>query len=235
MFRSLIAASAMTLAAAFLSPAFAEDQKMPRTIALSGHGEAKAAPDMAVITIGVTTNAVTAADSLTANSAAMNAVFAKLKEAGIADKDVQTSNFSIQPRYDYGNNAQPPKLAGYDVSNLVSVSVRQVDGLGKLLDMVVSAGSNQINGIEFSVSKPQAMLDEARQLAVQDAARKAGIYAKAANVKLGNILSISEGAGYQPPVPIQAKMMRSDAAGAPPIAAGEQTLSVDVNMVWEID
>lgn len=208
---------------------------MPRTIALSGHGEAKAAPDMAVITIGVTTNAVTAADSLTANSAAMNAVFAKLKEAGIADKDVQTSNFSIQPRYDYGNNAQPPKLAGYDVSNLVSVSVRQVDGLGKLLDMVVSAGSNQINGIEFSVSKPQAMLDEARQLAVQDAARKAGIYAKAANVKLGNILSISEGAGYQPPVPIQAKMMRSDAAGAPPIAAGEQTLSVDVNMVWEID
>lgn len=232
MFRSLLAASALTLAAAFFQPAFAEDQKLPRTISLTGHGEAHVTPDMAVVTVGVTSNAATAGEALAANSTAMKAVFAKLTEGGIADKDVQTSNFSVQVRYDY-SNGQPPKFAGYDVSNMVTVTVRQIDGLGALLDKVVSAGSNQINGISFQVSKPQAALDEARQMAVRDAARKATVYTAAANVKLGRIIAMSEGSGYQPPVPMQTKMVAAE--GAPPIAAGAQTLSVDVNIVWDID
>jgi uncharacterized protein len=235
MFRSLLAVSAIALAAATFSPAFAEDQKLPRTIALTGHGEARVAPDLVVVTIGVSSTAATAAEALRANSANMTAVFATLKDGGIADKDVQTANFTVQPRYDYSDNSQPPKLAGYDVSNMVTVTVRKIDSLGTLLDKVVTAGSNQINGIAFQVSEPQAALDEARQEAVRDAARKAGVYTTAANVKLGPVISISEGPGYQPPVPVQVKMVRAEADGAPPVAQGEATLSVDVNIVWEIN
>ena len=234
MFRSLIAASALMLAAV-LTPALADDSTMPQTISLTGHGEVHVAPDMAMITIGVQTGADTARDALTANTAAMQAIFAKLKQAGIADKDVQTSNFSVQPRYDYNDNTQPPKLVGYDVLNTVTVSVRKLDDLGMLLDQVVSAGSNQINGIAFQVSQPETAMDEARQLAVRDAARKASVYTTAANVKLGPLVAISEGGGYQPPIPMQAKMLRADNAGDVPIVQGEQSIAVDVNMVWEIN
>lgn len=237
MFRSLFAASAIALAATLVTPAFAEDMKMPRTISLSGHGEAHVAPDLAVVAVGVTTGAATAAEALAANSTAMNAIFAKLKEAGIADKDMQTSNFQINPRYNYSQDGKAPELTGYDVVNSVTLKVRKLDSLGDILDKVVSAGSNTINGISFQVEKADAATDTARQEAVKDALRKAGLYAAAANVKLGSIVSISEGPGYQPPVPMQMdmKMLRSEAAGAPPIAEGEQTLGVDVNVVWSIE
>jgi hypothetical protein len=142
----------------------------------------------------------------------------------------------VQPRYDYNNDGRPPRLVGYDVSNNVTVTVRQLDGLGKVLDQVVQSGSNQINGIQFDIANPQDATDEARKLAVADARRKAEIYAAAGGVKLGDIVSISEGVAYQPPAPImRAKAMRAEAMdAAPPIAQGEQTLGVDVNIVWEI-
>lgn len=236
MFRTLLAAGALALAAAVATPAIAEDaMKMPRTITLSGHGEARVAPDLAVVQVGVTTGARTAADALAANSAAMNAVFARLKEAGIAEKDMQTSNFQINPRYNYPPDGKPPELMGYDVSNSVAVTMRKLDGLGDLLDKVVSAGSNTINGISFQVEKADQALDGARAEAVRDALRKANIYATAASVRLGPVLSISEGAGYQPPVPVEMKAVRSDFGGAPPIAQGEQILGVDVNMTWTIE
>ena len=122
------------------------------------------------------------------------------------------------------------------MSNTVTVIVRKIGDLGPLLDKVVQAGSNQINGIGFEVSKPDAALDEARKLATADATRKAKIYAEAMGVGLGRVMSISEGVNYQPPMPMaRSKVMMADAAAAPvPVAAGEQTLSVDVNITWEI-
>ena len=236
MLRTLFAASALTLAAAFLSPAFAAGQPMSRTISLTGHGEVRVAPDMAIVSIGVLSQSATAAKALAANTAAMQSIFAALKAASIADKDVQTSNFMVQPRYQYNNEGKPPLLDGYDVSNNVTVTVRQLDTLGAILDHAVSAGSNQINGIQFQLAKPDAALDEARKLAVEDARRKAMIYAAAGGVTLGNILSISEGGGFEPPVPmLRAKAMRADGMAADvPVAQGEQALTVDVNMVWDI-
>ena len=208
---------------------------MPRLISLSGHGEMRMAPDMAFVTTGVLSQGVTAADALAANTAAMNALFAALTGAGIAEKDVQTSNFFVQPRYNF-QDGKAPELIGYDVSNTVTVIVRKIGDLGPLLDKVVQAGSNQINGIGFEVSKPDAALDEARKLATADATRKAKIYAEAMGVGLGRVMSISEGVNYQPPMPMaRSKVMMADAAAAPvPVAAGEQTLSVDVNITWEI-
>jgi uncharacterized protein YggE len=236
MLRFSLAASALAALFAVATPSFADEVKMPRTISLSGHGEVKTAPDMAIVTTGVTTQGATAAEALAANTTAMTSLFAALKAAGIADKDMQTSNFMIQPRYDYNDGKQPPLLLGYDVSNNVTVAVRQIEGLGALLDKVVQAGSNQINGISFDVSKPAEGLDEARKLAAADATRKAKLYAETMGVTLGPVLSISEGVSYQPPVP----MLRTAAApmadsGQPvPVAAGEQTLAMDVNITWEI-
>ena len=136
------------------------------------------------MTTGVLSQGATAAEALAANTSAMNALFAALKDAGIADKDVQTSNFMVQPRYNFQDN-KAPELVGYDVSNNVTVTVRKIGDLGALLDKVVQAGSNQINGIGFEVSEPDAALDEARKLATADATRKAKIYAEAMGVSLG--------------------------------------------------
>ena len=235
MHRLTVAAAALAATLAAASPALAEDTRMPRLISLSGHGEMRMAPDMAFVTTGVLSQGVTAADALAANTAAMNALFAALTGAGIAEKDVQTSNFFVQPRYNF-QDGKAPELIGYDVSNTVTVIVRKIGDLGPLLDKVVQAGSNQINGIGFEVSKPDAALDEARKLATADATRKAKIYAEAMGVGLGRVMSISEGVNYQPPMPMaRSKVMMADAAAAPvPVAAGEHTLSVDVNITWEI-
>ena len=230
---SFAAAAVIGLLAA-ISPAFAEGGKMPRIISLSGHGEVRATPDLAYVTSGVVTQGATAADALAANSKAMTDLFAALKESGIEDRDVQTSNFSVQPRYDFSNN-QAPKMVGYDVSNNVTVTLRKVDTLGTLLDRMVQSGSNQISGISFDVSKPEDAMDEARKLATEDATRKAKVYAKAMGIELGNVMQVSEGSAAQPPMPmVRSTMMKADAAPPVPMAAGEQTLAVDVNVIWEI-
>lgn len=234
--RFTLAASALAVLLATTAPSLADEVKMPRTISLSGHGEVKTAPDLAIITTGVMTQGATAAEALSSNTAAMTSLFAALREAGIEEKDMQTSNFMIQPRYDYNDGKQPPVLTGYDVSNNVTVTVREIDGLGSLLDTVVKAGSNQINGISFDISKPGDGLDEARKLAAADATRKAKLYAETMGVTLGQVLSISEGTAYQPPVPMlrTAAAPMADAARPVPVAAGEQTLAMDVNITWEI-
>ncbi len=226
------------LLASFLmaNPVLADEVKMNRIISLTGHGEVRAVPDMAVINMGVVSSAETARAALDANTKAMTELIANLKAANIDDKDIATSNFSVNPRLDYGQNGgQVPKLVGYDVTNAVTVIVHKIDGLGALLDKVVSSGSNQINGISFSVSNSDAAMDEARKLAVRDATHKAQIYAGAASINMGNIMSLSESSGMaEPPVAFsRAKAMSADSAPVP-IAQGSQVISVDVNISWEI-
>jgi uncharacterized protein len=231
---SLTGLAAATGFAATPSPA-QESKTMPRVISLNGHGEVKARPDMAVVNVGVMSQAKTAREALTQNTAAMEKIFASLKAAGIEAKDIQTSNFSVNPRYDYGqNNNQPPRLVGYDVANSVAVSVRKLDTLGSVLDTVVSEGSNQINGIMFAIADDEKLKDEARKLAVADAERKAKLYAETTRITLGQIMGVSEG-NFQPPQPVlYGKAMRADTASAVPIAEGEQTVAIDVNITWEI-
>lgn len=234
MYRLTAAAAAFAAILAAASPALSEETRMPRIISLTGHGEVRSVPDVAIVTSGVLSQGKTAAEALTANTSAMTAIFAALKEAGIADKDMQTSNFMVQPRYNF-QDGKAPELVGYDVSNNVTVTLRKIGDLGGLLDRLVKAGSNQINGIAFDVSQPEAALDEARKLATADAARKARIYAEAMGVSLGNVMSISESGGYQPPMPMaRGKVMMADAAPPVPVAAGEQSMSIDVNITWEI-
>lgn len=234
MLRSIVAVlGVITVLASF--PVQAEEAKMPRTVSISGHGEVRVVPDIAMVSVGVTSQGQTAREALDSNTKAMKTLLETLKKAGIEDRDLATSNFSVGPRLDYGNNnGQPPKTVGYDVNNMVTVTVRKIDDLGELLDVAVSTGSNTINGISFSVSKPDSFVTEARKAAVMDARNKADTYASAGGFKIGNILSINEGTAYQPPIAYMAKSARAEASDAVPIAQGEQALSVDVSITYEI-
>lgn len=234
MLKSLFAAVVFVSLA--LSPALAGEAKILRSISISGHGEVRAVPDLAVVSIGVTTQGNTARDALDGNTKSMKLLLDTLRKAGIDARDMTTSNFSVGPRLDYGNNnGQPPKVVGYDVNNMVTITIRKIEDLGELLDVAVSTGSNTINGISFSISKPDAMLTDARKSAVQDARSKAETYAAAGGFKLGKIVTISEGTSYQPPVAYTAKAERAQAADAVPIAQGEQALSVDISITYEIE
>jgi len=187
------------LAAAFAIPALAAD---PRTMAMTGHGEIHAAPDMAQITAGVSAIAPTAAQALSANANRMKGVFDALKKLGVPEKDIQTTSFFVSPQYSNGDNNAPRRLTGYQVNNDVTVRLPDVGKLGNALDALVAAGANQINGVNFSIQNPAALLEQARAEAVGDARTRAETYAKAAGVTLGPILSISEGGAALAPQPM---------------------------------
>jgi uncharacterized protein YggE len=216
---------------ALLTPAAALGADL-RTIAMGGHGEVKAAPDQVQVNAGVTTSAATAAQALAANISRMTGVFAALKKAGIAEKNIQTINFSVSPQYTNGANNEVQRLTGYQVRNEVSVRLEDVSRLGATLDALVGAGANQMNGINFSIRDTAAMLQKAREAAIADAKDRAETYARAAGVTLGPIQSIGEGGGSGP-VPMF-KPMRMMAAAPVPVAAGEESVTADVSVVWEI-
>ena len=230
--------AALLMSAALLMPAaaHAEGDKMStqRQISISASGSVSAKPDQVAISIGVVRNAKTAKAALEANTAAMRPVIDTLKAAGVETRDIQTSNFSVQPNYEDQQNGKPPKLSGYQVANSVQVRLRAIEKLGDVLDRVVDQGSNQINGIEFIVSKAGELKDKARKEAVANALRMAKTYAEAAGVTLGDLLLISEGEVNTPRGPFLAQAAMRDKSGPAPIEAGEQQLDVQVNMVWAI-
>ena len=232
---------AALLLLAFFAPAGAkaEDVRKTHFLTLQGHGEVKAKPDMAMVEMGTLSQAPTAKAALDANTAKVTALIAMLKASGIDDKDIQTSNFSVGPRYDNSSvSGRSPKIVGYDVTNSVTATVHKLGDLGGILDKAVDVGSNQINSIAFGVNEPQTLQDEARKSAVADALRRAKLLKEAAGTKLGAIATITEGASYAP-MPMRERGMAMDSmakASAPvPIAQGEMTISADVNMVWELE
>ncbi len=233
---TLCAAIALFTSGSSPSAAPADTDAMVRTISVTGMGEEKGTPDQAHLTAGVLTEGKTAADALAANSRAMNQVFAALKRAGIADKNIQTSNFQISPRYSEGDGTRPhiPVIIGYQVSNNVQVTVDGVDRTGPVLDALVASGANQSNGIFFTIADPKPLEVKARREAVAEAIAKARTIADASGVRLGRIISINEGGGYVPPMPMvmSRAVMAQDAAT--PVAAGEATVLVNVSVVYEI-
>jgi uncharacterized protein YggE len=224
--------SAFAIAAllSLTAPALAQTAG-PRTLTMSGSATAKAAPDMADISAGVTSDAPTAAAALAANSAAMNRVFTALDRTGVARKNVQTSSFNVSPVYASRTPNEPQRLTGYRVSNEVHVILDDVAKVGATLDALVAAGANQMNGLNFSIKDPAPLLAKARADAVADARLRAQQYAQAAGVTLGPIRSISENGG-EPPRPMYRVMAM--AAAPAPIAAGEESINAGVTIVWEI-
>jgi uncharacterized protein len=217
--------------------AAADDGKtMQRTVTITSTGLITAKPDQVAITVGVNGNAKTAKAALSANSTAMQLVISGLKSSGIEDRDIQTSNFSLQPSYVFSQDGKPPKLSGYDVANTVSIRLRTVGKLGEILDKVVGDGSNQVGGIQFIVSKSDELRDEARKAAVANATRIAKTYAAAAGVELGQVVSIGEPVVATEIMNNSPRTMarQADKGAAPPIESGEEVLSATVTVVWSI-
>jgi uncharacterized protein len=230
----------LALSTALTLPALAQDFR-GGTISIVGMGEVAATPDTAYVMSGVTTQGATAREALDANNAAMTALIETLKAAGIEERDIQTSGFSVTPNYVYTDERDangytlPPRINGYSVFNNVNVRVRDISKLGSVLDQQVSVGANTISGVTFSVADPSKLLDEARKLAFADALAKARLYADTAQVDLDEIVSISEGQLMQPPQPYMFDRAELAAAAPVPIQGGELTFQINVNVTWEID
>jgi uncharacterized protein len=238
----LSAASACAFAIMALSalPAQGADEPTPRII-VSGEGSASAAPDMALVSLSVLREAATAREALDANNAAMAQVLEAMKTAGIADKDLQTSGFSIQPRYVYPDPNKPdqpqePKITGYSVVNTLGVRVRDLTKLGEIIDQSITLGVNQGGDITFTKDDTTALMEEARKSAMKNAMSKAWTLTAAAGVKTGRILEIAEQSFQPQPIPMMnAEFARAkSAADAVPVAAGENTYRVNVNVTFEI-
>ena len=207
-------------------------------IQVSGEGEARLAPDIAIVSAGVVREAKTAREALTQNNEAMTAIIAALKDAGIAESDLQTADFSIQPRYVYPPNRDgeqaEPRIVGYSVSNRLTVRIRNIEETGRILDQMVSLGVNSDGDIRFTNDDPSEALAKARAEAVRNASQKANTLASAAGVELGAILEISESSGRPQPVTMERTIAASRSADFIPVQGGENTYSVSVQMRWEI-
>ncbi len=220
----------------------AADDDPGSRILVSGQGSADLKPDLAVLNLTVMREGKTARAALDANSAAMAEVLAAMHKAGIEERDLQTSNFNIQPRYaqpprQSDGERPPPRIVAYVVRNSLSVRVRDIDNVGAILDTSVTLGVNEGGNILFTNDDPAAAVTSARRAAVADALDKARTLADAAGVKLGDILEISEHSQMPRPVPMMdAEMGLMRAAAAPvPVAAGENSYSVTVNLSVEIE
>ena len=218
-----------------LSIPSARGDELQRTISVTGQGKATAPPDMATIHTGVITQAETASDGLSENNKALTKIMDVLKQHKIASKDIQTSNFDVRPEYERGPRGQhKPKIVGYRVSNQVRVRVRNLPDLGKILDSLVSSGSNQISGISFGIDDPEGIMNQARNRAVADAKSRAALYAHAAGVKVGKVVTISEQLREIPRPQMVGRAMMGQAAGAVPVATGEQEVRATVYMVFAL-
>ncbi|MCP4045490.1 MAG: SIMPL domain-containing protein [Gammaproteobacteria bacterium] len=217
-----------------------DDGTRPR-ILVTGQGSVDVEPDMAVLALTVTREAETAREALDANSAAIKDVLDAMKAEGIKARDLQTSNFSIQPKYFYpqqksSNTHEPPRIIAYTVRNSLSVRIRDIGSLGHILDKSVTLGVNEGGNISFTNDDPSAAITRARVLAMKDALARAKTLAEAGGVKVGRLLEISEQSFNPRPMPM-ARAERSFAltADAVPVATGENTYRVSVNVTFGID
>lgn len=237
------ALAALTLAvspaalSAQVQPVMQVDASSP-LITLTVQEEVQAAPSLATISAGVTTQAATASEALRANAQKMNAVVAELKKRGIAGKDIQTSSINLNPQYNYNNReGQPPTLTGYQASNMVTLQTRDLDKIGELLDALVAVGGNNINGPNFSIEDDTKQKYAARDKALQSAQTQANFYAQRSGYKTAKLVSITEGVAInRGPMPV---MMESRAAGKAadfaPVEPGEVGTGVTLTIQYRLE
>lgn len=227
------AALAPVLALGLALPGLAAGTAEPGRISVTGEATVHATPDIASVSLGVTTQAATAAEALSANTAALARVVDQLKATGIEPRDLQTSNLSVDPVWSSSDGNSQPQISGYSASNMLTVTVRDLDRLGAVLDRAVSDGANTLNGLSFGLSESARAMDEARQLAVKDALARAKLLTEAAGATLGPIVLIQESPAYQVPQPMaRAGFMKADAAV--PVERGQMGISAQVTMTWQL-
>lgn len=225
--------TAFAVLIALTLPALADDG--PPTLTASGRGVENAAPDLAILSLGVLSRAKTARAALDANNADMEDLISVIRAENIADKDISTSGFSIGPVYAQpprprpGELSQEPKIVAYQVSNQLRIIVRELETTGAVLDRAVSAGANQAASISFDIDDRQALVDKATKSAIGEAQRTAYLMAEAAGVRLVRILKVNanEGGGIM-------REAAAFSAKAVPVMGGELAVSVTASIDWEI-
>lgn len=229
---SLALGASMTANAAVPAPAIAPVQGTLLNIASSA--EARRVPDVATLSAGVVTQATDGNSAMRQNAQQMDRVLSAIKAAGIAERDVQTSGVNLSPQYRYAEN-EAPKITGYQASNTVSLKVRDLARLGKVLDALAAQGANQINGPSFEIDQPEPVYDEARLAALKKAQARAQTYATSLGLQVRRIISISEssGGGFRP-VMMRAAVASMSADVATPVAPGESSVSVNLDVVFEL-
>jgi uncharacterized protein YggE len=213
----------------------AESAFKATTLNLSAYGETRQAPDMATITLGVTTEAPSASEAMKLNADRMTQVIASLKKAGIDPRDIQTSGLNLNPQYVYVEN-QPPRLNGYQAANTVTIVVRDLKKLGSVVDASVNSGATNVGGISFGIEDSQASEDKARVEAVKALQAKANLYAQSLGYKVARLVSFSESGGYapQPPV-VYASFSRAEKMDSgTPVEAGQLKVRIDVSATFEL-
>jgi uncharacterized protein YggE len=233
----LAAGAALALAASAVAPmAQAQDdggaEFRATTLHLSADGEVKAKPDLAVINVGVRVEALTAAAALAQNRTQMNAALAALKAQGVPDSDIQTSNLSLEPQYNFDKGAR--HLTGYQAANTVSAKLHEMKRIGGVVDALVSAGANQIDGISFQVADPKPLEEAARREAVKALQAKADLLAQAAGYRVQRLVRLAEGAGFGGIAPQPVAMARMVAQSATTVEPGELSVRVTVNGTYEL-
>jgi uncharacterized protein len=232
---NLAVALGSTLLATFLCSgavlmAAEPDQPHDRTVSVSATGSVAAEPDLATISTGVVSEADTAREALSRNSATMAKVIEGLKALGISAQDIRTTAVNVEPRYRSAKD-QAPAIVGYQVVNQVRITARDLKRLGEVLDQIVSLGVNQVGGIAFEVSKAEELRDEARKVAMANALRRARLYASSAGAEIGPVVTISEDAPPPGPRPMARTSL---AAGDVPIEPGTQRLEVKIHVTWAL-
>ncbi len=202
-------------------------------LSVSVSGEASRVPDIASASAGVVTQAADAGTAMRENAARMTRVMAAIRAAGVAERDIQTSGISVHPTWRHVQDEEP-RISGYSASNTVSLKVRDIGRLGEVLDALVASGANNVNGPSFGIDQPEAVYDEARRKALEQARGRADMYAKALDLRVRRIVSISEGGGVRPPQPLYAMRAMAMDAESTPVAPGENTLSATLDVVFEL-
>ena len=236
--KQLILGALMLGASALASPAVAQQASITQTIAgtrldINATGEVSRVPDVAIISAGVVSRASTATAALSDNADRMGRVLEALKRAGVADRDIQTSNVSLNPEYRYPQD-QSPQLVGYTASNTVTIRFRDIRSSGKILDALVKEGANQINGPTLVVDKPEQALDEARAKAIASGRARAEMYARSLGMRVVRVVSVNESGGYAPPPPMPVMMAARGERDQTKIEPGEQRLQVNLAMTFEL-
>ena len=228
----ILALAAATLPACARLTGSHHGRGRPATITVAGTGTVSAAPDMAEITTGVVTQAPAAAQALVANSQAMERLLRALGGLGIATRDIQTTSVSVTPLRRQGRDGQPPGITGYEVTNQVRVKVRDLAGLGRVLDQQVGQGANLVYGIHFGLQEPAPRLDEARKRAMADARRKAELYAAEVGLKVGRVVAVQEAGAVAPRPELIPRVAMSAAV---PVAPGEQEIQASVTVTFTLE
>jgi uncharacterized protein YggE len=215
-------------------PAMAAADDALSTLTASGEGKVQVRPDVAIVTLGVISEAASAKAALAANSSDMTNVTAAIRAAGVADADIATSGFSVSPVYSQQRPRQDgiepaQTITGYRVSNQVTVRIRDIDQSGTVLDRVVSAGANRISGIAFDIAEPERAKDDAVRRAVGEARRKADLIAEASGVRILGVRSVTVSESGQ-----SGPEIRAFAAAAVPISAGQRAVTANATIVFEI-